>query len=171
MCFHVVGIRRVTVVVVVVGRARRVEAVVWVDCDAVTVDAVVVSFGVPGGAIELMSSVGESCWGVARRVLGRRDTVLREDWGVLLGGVVELMLLLVLELVASALLALALFLRPEDSEERVLPREDRMGAFVLAEDHISLRVRGDLDRLEWEEAGAGVWSMSISIASSVGGGG
>ena len=41
----------------------------------------------------------------------------------------------------------------------------------LAEDHMSLSVRGDLVRLDREEGGLGGGSASISIASSVGGGG
>lgn len=79
--------------------ARRALVVVDMeDCAVVvvTVDAVVVSVGVPGGNMELISSVGDSVEGVCRRLLRRTDTVLREDCGVLAGGVEVVMLLLLL---------------------------------------------------------------------------
>ena len=85
--------------------ARWFVVVDGVDWAVVTVDAVVKSAGVPGGAIELMNSVGESVVGVAKRELRRRDTVLREDCGVPAGEVVDLVMLLVVVLFAPALVA------------------------------------------------------------------
>ena len=88
-----------------VGSCAR-RFVVWdgVDWVAVTVEVVVMSAGVPGGAIELMNSVGESLVGDARRELRRRDTVLREDCGVLAGEDVDVAMLLVVVVVAPALI-------------------------------------------------------------------
>lgn len=151
--------------------ARRVVVEDGVDRFVVTVDAVVVSAGVPGGTIESMNSVGESMVGVDRRVLRRRDTVLREGCGVPAGGVEDVVLVLVVVLFAPGLMA-APARREELVErvERVLPREESLEALDLAEDHMSLSVRGDLARLGLEGGGLEVGSASISIASSDGGG-
>ena len=153
--------------------ARRFVVLDGVDwAGVVTVKAVVMSVGVPGGAIELMNSVGESVVGVASRVLRRRDTVLREDCGVFAGEVVDVMMLVLVAVFAPALMG-GPARREEwvELEERVLPREESVEAVDLAEDHMSLSVRGDFVRLDPEEGGMGGGSASISIASSVGGGG
>ena len=87
---QVIGIRRVDVVGVVIGGCvRRFVATDGVDWDVVTVNVVVMSAGVPGGAIKSMILVGGNVVGVARCELRRRDTVLSEDCGVPAGEVVE----------------------------------------------------------------------------------
>ena len=139
----------------------------WEEWVVVTVDAMVVSVGVPGGNNELINSVGESIVGEAKRELGRSDTVLREDCGVLsLIGSVALVLVLEepLGVVERSRLVECLM-----DEERVVPREE---TWVFAEDHISVSVRGDFDLLDLEDCGSiGGWRVSLSMSiASVGGG-
>lgn len=67
-------------VTVVLDWERRDVWVGWEDCAVVTVEAVVMSVGVSGKSVS-MSSVGDNVVGDARRVLGRRATVLREGCG------------------------------------------------------------------------------------------
>ena len=98
-------------VVLVFCARRALVLVVREDCAVVTVDAVVVSVGVPGGNNELMSSVGDSVEGVCRRVLRRTATVLRdcglpEEFGIGEAG----LLLLLLSLLFLMLLLLLLLL-------------------------------------------------------------
>jgi hypothetical protein len=164
------------VVVVLVFCARRaLVLVVREDCAVVTVDAVVVSVGVPGGNNELMSSVGDSVEGVCRRVLRRTATVLRdcglpEEFGI---GEAGLLLLLLSLLFLMLLLLLLLLLTEPDCDGRVRPRDVRDEVLDLAEDHISVSVRGDLERLFWDGGGmmGGGSLSSMSMASAVGSGG
>lgn len=78
-----------------------------------------------------------------------------------------LMMLLALapEAVEVVLIELDLF------DERVLPREERVELVDLAVAHISVSVRGDLERLLRVERRSEGESASISIASSGAGGG
>lgn len=139
-CCQVFGVARVTVVVSL-DWVRRVVGVDWDDWVKVTVEAVVVSAGVPGGKSELMNSVGESVVGEERRVLSRTEAVLRDDCGVpsLMEGIAP-------ELRALGGFCPAVFGARLEAEARVVPREV---TWVLVEDHISVSVRGDLDLLEW----------------------
>ena len=61
---------------------------------------------------------------------------------------------------------------PDFVDGRVRPREEREEAFDLAEDHRSVSVRGDLERLVWDDGGleAGGSLSSMSMASTGGGG-
>lgn len=149
--------------------ARRFVVVDGVDGAVVTVDATVMSAGVLEDAVELMSAVGESVVGVARRELRRSDTVLREDCRVPAGEVVEVAMLLLVVLDSPSLVA-DLARGEGRGEERVLPREESVEPVDLAEDHMSLSVRGDFVCLDREEGGSEGGLASMSIASSGGGG-
>jgi len=154
ICCQVVGILRVTVVVVVFCLRRAVE-LEWEDNAVVTVEAVVVSFGVPGGRMESIKSAGENLGGVVRQELRRSVTLLRAVCEMLSMVRWDVVLLMILEVE-----------RP--GAERVFPRETREGALSLAADHSSLRVRGA--RAFLMECGGlvlgGGSEASMSIASS-----
>ena len=152
---------RVTVVVSL-DCERRGAGVDWDEWLRVTVEAMVVSVGVPGGNNELMNSVGDSVVGEDRRELSRTDAVLRDDCGVL-----SLVGCIALELLLGPLggLCPAVFVERLEAEDCVVTREE---TWVFAEDHISVSVRGDLDLLERDGSGleeGRVGSSSMSIAS------
>lgn len=133
------------------------------------------------GSSELMNSVGESTWvGVARRELGRSETELREDCGVLsLAGRVAIVvvfegLLIAVVLLVVCLVELGVLIKlRRRADGRVLPREESVAVSVLAVDHNSFRVRA-LD-LFWSSDevvdAVGGLAASMSIASSGRGGG
>ena len=186
---------RVAVAVVVLCWTRRLVGVGLEDCDVEIVDVVGGSVGGVEGSRDSMNSVGDSvAFGVARRVLRRTETELREDCGVpavservvvvpprgllLSMLLLVLMLLLLLPLLVLgdfALVVLSLLVgagrRCVDEEGRVFPSDVSAVEVDLAEAHRSLRVRG-LARLRAEGGRlTGGGSLSMSMASAGGGGG